>query len=1104
MFSASENDRCAGVAIMSATPDCEILDPIFDPEGKIMAANLKTRGDIIRIINLHLPTSPTSDTFDPALLKLHQIIQSPYRKIVAGDFNFVEDPRVDRLPPQPLGHENSHVLEQWKRFRDDYQLQDIAENDRPTKFTREMQNWFSRIDRFYTSPGIKSQNRQVKHVPLSDHRLVLADFILDPRKKVGKGRFKCNAKVHERPDFLLEVQEKVITSMDQPLYSADPSRWWTTLKKDLAKIYRKHAILRTRETQQQQKDLEIAIGQAENRLAQNPYTERLKQQFQNAKTRYRDFILNKTKEKMIKQRYNNYGKHYFQTKEFFRQFKQKQKDSIISEMVETIGDAEVTHTTAEGILKVAQKFFTKLYKREQTDREKQDFFLDFVQPKLSQDQNDFLNRPITEEEVLKAIMDTKAGGSPGFDGLSIDFYKTFADIIKKPLAHVLNKFYQSSNIPYDVKISVITVMHKKGDRNKIQNYRPISLCNNDLKILTKIMCERVQKFMDQFIEPDQFACPGRNISTPNHILRDIYQDARQRGQQHFILSVDFIKAFDSVDRKFMIKVLEKMGFEGRFLEMVKNLNSGVGAKAMINRFLTKTIKLKRGIKQGDALSMFLFIITIQPLLLAIQQLAAIEGIPVPGGKKQKKICYADDLNALLKNSASIRPLMDLLEKFGLASGLKVHPTGDKRCSVLSTIPGLINTAPQDIPENVQWAQGGMEILGTAYGEESYTANFTENKIEEMKGEAERIRQASQSFADRTQIGNQKLIPIATFHAQFHGLSNNETKKIDNIARKFCLGSSQTLEKYELSTRDQDHGGAGLPHFSKITESMILKQVFKYVQTRMLGQELDVEMSLFHSNLGQFISRLCGLPAYRPIRMVREKNYFYKRIQNFINFYQITKDEILAGALKPIRARIRNGNSKPTNQRGWGPPFEPSPQKPPNEIHNPILSNTAKTFNYERIENLLQFPSIHAFGPRGSPGNCAFCATAREIPKHLFRECPHTDEIWRVLGNALGSHFRTDEIDLMRFASDAPKKLAKTLIISTTTYKIWKTRKKLKEGTRPGLFDKNILLKTLDAGFQDDLRFQRSHSRNNQNFLSDFQSFCINYRIFLGRQGLLMN
>ena len=169
-----------------------------------------------------------------------------------------------------------------------------------------------------------------------------------------------------------------------------------------------------------------------------------------------------------------------------------------------------------------------------------------------------------------------------------------------------------------MKLSLISLIFKQGDPMSLKNYRPISLLNNDMKILTKVLSKRLEKIMPQIISDTQFACPGRKISSATHMLRDIYDYANERNQESYIISIDFIKAYDSVDREFLTRVLTKFGFQGKFFNILKNLFNGTRAKIIINGFITKTVKLKRGIKQGDALSLYLFLIALEPLMRAIK------------------------------------------------------------------------------------------------------------------------------------------------------------------------------------------------------------------------------------------------------------------------------------------------------------------------------------------------------------------------------------------------------------------------------------------------------------------------------------------------------
>ena len=243
---------------------------------------------------------------------------------------------------------------------------------------------------------------------------------------------------------------------------------------------------------------------------------------------------------MVKKRYNSFGKYYFTTKEFFRQYKIGQKDSFIEKLKKHQNENQQTNETTndpEEILKIAKGFYSDLYRKERPDPLKQEYFLSFIEKKIFDQDNIALNRHLQEAETENAIKKTKKGGSPGIDGLKIDWYQEFKTELLTPLTHVLNHYFETSKVPYESKLSVLSLIHKKKERDLIPNYRPISLSNNDVKILSKIMVERLKPLTDRLISPTQFACPGRSISSAVNILRDIFWDSHQNQRENFVISV---------------------------------------------------------------------------------------------------------------------------------------------------------------------------------------------------------------------------------------------------------------------------------------------------------------------------------------------------------------------------------------------------------------------------------------------------------------------------------------------------------------------------------------------------------------------------------------
>ena len=120
-----------------------------------------------------------------------------------------------------------------------------------------------------------------------------------------------------------------------------------------------------------------------------------------AKKRLQDFLTQKMKEKLTKQRYRNFGSNYFTTKEFFRQFRKKRRDSFIEKLKNKDGEVK---TKNEELLDIAKDYYSELYKKRDTDTQTQNFFLNKITEKLSNTDLDVLNQRITMSELKEAVL----------------------------------------------------------------------------------------------------------------------------------------------------------------------------------------------------------------------------------------------------------------------------------------------------------------------------------------------------------------------------------------------------------------------------------------------------------------------------------------------------------------------------------------------------------------------------------------------------------------------------------------------------------------------------------------------------------------------------
>ena len=147
-----------------------------------------------------------------------------------------------------------------------------------------------------------------------------------------------------------------------------------------------------------------------------------------------------------------------------------------------------------------------------------------------------------------------------------------------------------------------------------------------------------------------------------------------------MVTIDFEKAFDSLSWNFLIKTLEKFNFGKSFIQWVRILYTNISSCIMNNGVATPLFSIGRGVRQGDPLSPYLFILALETLLASIKQNPDIKGIEVDD-KEIKCIAFADDLTNFLRDKESYAVLSSLLETYGKCSGLKLNK--DKKRSVLA-------------------------------------------------------------------------------------------------------------------------------------------------------------------------------------------------------------------------------------------------------------------------------------------------------------------------------------------------------------------------------------------------------------------------------------
>ena len=151
----------------------------------------------------------------------------------------------------------------------------------------------------------------------------------------------------------------------------------------------------------------------------------------------------------------------------------------------------------------------------------------------------------------------KKNKSPGLDGISIEFYKKFWPLIGNLLVKVFNNSYENGILTESQRVSVFTLIFKKGDDSDLSNYRPISLTNVDYRIMAFVLAARLQCVLDSLISHDQTAyIKNRYMGYNIRLIEDVIEHFDKLQMNGVMFFADFQKAFDSLDWNFMFSTLD--------------------------------------------------------------------------------------------------------------------------------------------------------------------------------------------------------------------------------------------------------------------------------------------------------------------------------------------------------------------------------------------------------------------------------------------------------------------------------------------------------------------------------------------------------------------
>ncbi|KAF5442204.1 hypothetical protein F2P56_034891 [Juglans regia] len=338
-------------------------------------------------------------------------------------------------------------------------------------------------------------------------------------------------------------------------------------------------------------------------------------------------------------------------------------------------------------------------------------FLCSLAGKVTSSMNKGLAQPYTEAEVTASLAQMHPSKAPGPDGMSPMFYQKYWDVVGISVTKAVLTALNSGSFPSTLNHTNIILIPKKKFPEKVDDYRPISLCNVAYKLIAKVVSNRLKFVLPSVIEESQSAfVPGRLITDNVLIAYELvhYLNHKTKGKKGYMsIKLDMSKAYDRVEWGFIRTVMTVMGFDRTFIEMIMFCVSSVSFSVLINGESKGSIKPTRGLRQRDPLSPYLFLLCTEGLIALLKEAGIrkkISSIQIcKGAPHINHLLFADDSVVFCRADVEEnRRLQSLLAIYESVSGQKINK--EKTAMVFS------NNVDRGVREEIGLLCGNGEIF----------------------------------------------------------------------------------------------------------------------------------------------------------------------------------------------------------------------------------------------------------------------------------------------------------------------------------------------------------------------------------------------------------
>jgi len=672
------SSNCTGASILlSSDLDYTVVKQIIHEDGRYVVLDLILNDKKYLIGNYYGPNFDCPDMLNEFLQILDPI--DGQEIIASGDFNFVWNLHMDKLGGKLRTHEKCNkLLIEWC---DNMDVIDIWRVKHPTLREYTWRSGFppyiyERLDYFITSASIcnVTMDCMIKPGFRSDHRPVILD--ITPSDCIrGPGFWKMNNTLLSDIKYTEHIK-KTIRDAIQDNNGCNPNLLLDTVKCRIRGATVKYSSYIKRNNINNFRIWTDELTKLESDITTTTELESydtINNRISFLKNKIEEHINKETASAAFRCRAQFYEEGEKSTQYFYNLEKVNKAKKSITKLQTNHG----LLSDSKDILIEEVRFYKKLYTSSTKNLSEYDkvewynkFFLN-EHCTLDDESKIALSEEITEHEVYNILTTFSDNKCPGSDGISKEFYIFFWEDIKNLLLQSFVYSLQTGSLSMDQRKGIISLIPKKGkDTLILGNWRPLTLLNTDYKILAKLLAYRFKNLLPKIIHDDQTGfIPGRYIGCNINRILNTIKSCEEQELEAILVSIDFAKAFDSMEWEFVYEAMQYFGFPDKFINWIRIMYVDINSCVINNGNISNLFYPTRGVRQGCPLSPYLFVIGAEILSCYIRICADIPSLNSGSCISQ----YADDTTIItVRNKKALTCIFDTLESFSIISGLKVN------------------------------------------------------------------------------------------------------------------------------------------------------------------------------------------------------------------------------------------------------------------------------------------------------------------------------------------------------------------------------------------------------------------------------------------------